>query len=84
MIVSMTSFYFGLDHIFYTHYFARRRQVFFIYFAIMFRTLTFHSLLIAKIWLIILTLLGELFLTILISLIENVGFDHPNIIFDGG
>ena len=85
MIVGVASFYFGLDHIFNAYYFARRRRkVFFIDFAIVFRTLAFHPLFIAEIGFIILTLLGELFLTVLVSLVEDMRFDHSDIIFDCG
>ena len=75
MVVGVASLNFGLDNLLKANNFIASSTLTghknsLSNFAVMFRTLTFHSLFLSKIWLVILTFLGHLFLAAFIFLIK--------------
>ena len=77
MVAGVTSLNFSLDNLFNVNNFIASctltgHKNSFGYFAVMFRTLTFHSLFLSKIRLVILAFLGHLFLAAFVFLIKYV------------
>ena len=77
MVAGVASLNFGLDYLFKANNFIASsalagHKYSFSNFAVMFRTLAFHSLFLSKIWLVVLAFLGHLFLAAFIFLVKNV------------
>ena len=77
MVAGVASLNFGLDYLFKANNFIASSALAghknsFGYFAVMFRTLAFHSLFLSKIWLVILAFLCHLFLAAFIFLVKYV------------